>query len=197
MALRLSRRSRYLALGIAALAAGTVVFNLGHGTTRSDRVSDLKGLVSQLQADVAACNSSARDSFSVYLDVIDGHPGDRGRAEGVVGGDQPYCTPVGNTDLFDLATLEAPPSLRSLDLQPTVQALAQWAYPQAAGAISDVDTLLKDPADPVATADLHSRLAAMRSLEASVNDSLARAGASLGVSGLHVDLGATDGLGSG
>lgn len=190
--MRLSRRSRYLALGAGLFVLGSVVFNLGFSTSRGDRASDMRSLVSHVASDMAACNSSVRDSFTAYAEV-GGQPSERSAAEKVISGNQPYCTPVGNTDLFDLDTLEVPGTLRAYDLQPVLQALGQWAYPDGAAVMTDLDLLLVRPGDSPAKQDLGSHLAQMRAIAASARGAFNRAGAALGTSVVNIDLGATDG----
>jgi hypothetical protein len=194
--MRLSRRSRYLALGVGLFVLGSVVFNLGFSTTRADRAADLRVLVSHVASDVASCNSSVRDSLTAYTEVVAGHPSERSSAEKVVAGDEPYCTPVGNTDLYDLETLEVPGSLKAYNLQPALQDLSQWAYPTGATAMTDVGVLLAHPEDAAARTDLQSRLMRMRALDASAESAFSRAGTALGTSVQNIDLGAADRLGS-
>lgn len=193
--MRISRRTRYLALGAGLFVAGSVVFNIGLPERRTDRAADLRALASQLAGDMRSCNSSARDSFVAYTDVVQGHPAERAAAEKLISDDEQYCTPVGNTDLYDLSTLEVPGTLRAYDLQPAVQDLGSWAFPNAAAAITDVASLLSHPGDPAVRADLGRRLAQMAQLSASAGDSFDRAAAALGTRVEPFDLGAPDRLG--
>ena len=195
--MRLSRRSRYLALGVGLFVAGSIAFNVGRPEGRADRAGDLRALAAHVAADMKACNSSARDSFTAYTEVVDGHPGERAAAEKLIVDDEQYCTPVGNTDLYDLATLEVPGTLRSFGLQPALQDVSSWAYPTASSAISDVAILLAHPGDPAAHADLGRRLAQMAQLSSSASGLFDRAAATLGTTVQSFDLGAPNGLGPG
>ena len=195
--MRLSRRSRYLAIGVGLFVAGSVAFNIGRPEARSDRAGDLRALASHVVTDTRACNSSARDSFTAYTEVLHGHPSERAAAEKLIADDEQYCTPVGNTDLYDLATLEVPGTLRSYRLQPALLDLSSWAYPNAASAISDVDTLLARPGDPLARADLGRRLQQMGELSSSASGAFDRAAVALGTTIQPFDLGAADRLGPG
>ena len=195
--MRISRRTRYLALGVGVFVAGSIVFNIGRPERRADRDGDLRALATHLNADMRSCDSSARDSFTAYADVVSGDTARRAAAEKLISDDEQYCTPVGNTDLYDLSTLEAPGTLRAYDLQPAVQALSSWAYPNAAAAISDVGTLLAHPGDASAQADLGRRLGQMATLSASADGSFRRAALALGTTVEPFDLGAPDRLGTG
>ena len=195
--MRFSRRKKYLALGVGLFVAASVVFNIGRPERRTDRAGDLRALAAHLDADMRSCDSSARDSFTAYTDVMSGDTARRAAAEKLISDDEQYCTPVGNTDLYDLSTLEAPGTLRSYDLQPAVQALSSWAYPNAAAAISDVGTLLAHPGDAPARADLSQRLGQMATLSASADGAFRRAALALGTRVEPFDLGAPDRLGAG
>ena len=195
--MRISRRSRYLAVGIGLFLLGSIVFNIGFSTNRNDRASDLRSLVSQVSSDLASCHSSVTDSFAAYDDVVNGHPGDRKKAEKVINGNQPYCTPVGNTDLYDLDTLEVPGSLRDYNLQPAVQNLGQWAYPDASNLIGDLGALLANPGDYKARTDLQSQINQMASLNDSAVATFDGAARNLRTTVDNIDLRTPDGLGSG
>jgi hypothetical protein len=184
-------------LGVAAVLAASIAFDVGHSATRGNRASDLRSLVSQVKTDLTSCNASAGDSFAAYTEVVGGRHDELGAAKSIIGGDQPYCTPVGNTDLYDLATLEVPGTLRTYNLQPAVQELSTWAYPDAAAAITDVGQMLAHPSDAGARQDLTARLNEMAQLDRSAQASFDRAAAALGTSVDNMNLGAADQLGAG
>jgi hypothetical protein len=194
---RLSRRGRYVALATVAVVVGSAAFDLGRPKTTADRAGDLRALVTEIRTDVASCHASVVSSFEAYTDVVDGHPSKRRAAEVIVAGNEPECTPESNSDLYDMATSEAPGSLRGFDVQSVLTDVTTWAFPQAAAAINDVDQLLLRPGDVTARADLRRRVAAMARLEGSAQRVLDAAGASLGTRVDSVDLGTADSLGRG
>jgi hypothetical protein len=192
--LRRVGRGRYLLLGVAAVVIASVAVDVGHHATTGDRASDLRGFVNQVKSDLASCNASVRDSFAAYTEVVNGRPDERKAAEGIVSGDEPNCTPVANSDLYDLATLEAPGTLRSFGVQTATANLTSWAFPDAAAAISDLDQLLAHPGDQAAGQDLTRRMDDMARLDQSAERTFAAAASSLHTGIASLDLRSTDGL---
>jgi hypothetical protein len=186
------KRSHCIPLGVAAVVVASLGFDLGHHATTTDQASDLRGLVNQVKTDLASCNASVRDSFAAYAEVVSGRPEERNAAVGIIRGNQPNCTPVANSDLYDLATLEAPGTLRSFQVQQATVDLATWAFPDASAAISDVGRLLAEPADQAARSDLTRRTADMARLDQSAEGRLAAAAAALHTRVANLDLRSTD-----
>jgi hypothetical protein len=153
--------------------------------------------VTTVDADVGACVSSLADSVAAYTAVVTTQPGERHAAEGIIDGDEPNCTLEENSDLYDMATLEAPGSLRSFNVQPVLTDAVTWAFPNAAGAIDDLGQLLASPADASARVDLRRRLGVMSQLAASAQATLNAAGRHLGVRVAALDIGTTYRLGDG
>ena len=190
------RRTLYLALGVLAVVIGSVAFDIGHSATRADRASDLRALASQVKSDLASCNASLNDSFSAYTAVLNGRHDELSAAEGIIRGDAPECTPVENSDLYDLATLEATPSLRAYNLQPAMIQFGEWAYPDANGVMTDLAKLLSDPTSATAKADAVSRLAQMTQLSRSAEGSFGSAATRLGTGIPGFNLGPANGEGT-
>jgi len=194
--LKRRRRTLYLALGVVAVVIGSVAFDIGHSATRADRASDLRALASEVKSDLASCNASLNDSFSAYSAVVNGRHNELSAAEGIIRGDAPECTPVENSDLYDLATLEATPTLRAYNLQPAITQFEEWAFPNATGVMSDLEKLLGDPGSAATKADAASRLAQMTQLSRAAEGSFGAAAARLGTGIAGFDLGPADGAGT-
>jgi hypothetical protein len=192
--LRRIRRGHYVLLGVAAVVLASVATDIGHRASTSDRASDLRGLVNEVKSDLASCNASVRDSFSAYSEVVRGRPDERSAAEGIVNGDEPNCTPVANSDLYDLATLETPGTLRSFGVQAATVNLSSWAFPDAAATISDLGQLLTHPDDQAAGQDLTRRMDDMARLDQSAEGTFAAAATALHTGISSLDLRSTDGL---
>lgn len=193
--MRSSIRARWVVAGVVAVVGASLALDFGHSANRADRGSDLKALVSQVNTDVASCNSSVADSFTAYREVIGGRADERSAAEKIAADDEQYCTPVGNTDLYDLATLEVPGTLKAYNLQAALGQVVSWAYPNGAAAIDDIGRMLASSANTGARQDLQSRLAAMRQLAASADRSFSVAAAALGVTVNSFDIRAANGFG--
>lgn len=192
--MRRIRRGHYALLGVAAVVLASVAVDIGHRATTSDRASDLRGFVNQVKSDLASCNASVRDSFAAYTEVVSGRPDERKAAEGIVSGDEPNCTPVANSDLYDLATLEAPGTLRSFGVQTATGNLSSWAFPDAAATIADLGQLLTHPGDQAAGPDLTRRMDDMARLDQSAERTFAAAATALHTGIASLDLRSTDGL---
>ena len=190
------RRTLYLTLGVLAVLIGCVAFDVGHSATRSDRASDLRALASEVRSDLASCNSSLDDSFSAYSEVVSGRHDELSAAEGIIRGDAPECTPVENSDLYDLATLEATPTLRAYNLQPALIQFEEWAYPNATAVMTDLAQLLSDPTSPNAKADALSHLAQMGQLSRAAEQSFGSAATKLGTDIPGFDIGPPNGQGT-
>lgn len=186
-----SRRAVYVAAAVVAVVAVSVAFDVGHGATKADRGRDLTGLVSTVHADVASCVSSVTDSFEAFTAVVTTQPGERHAAEGIISGDEPNCTPEANSNLYDLATLEAPGTLRAYNVQPALTDVVAWSFPNGAAVINDLGALLTSPADSSARVDLSRRLATMHRLATSAQATLDAAGHHLGVRVAALDIGTT------
>jgi hypothetical protein len=191
------RRATYVALGVAAVVAASVAFDVGHGATAGDRAGDHRSLVTTMKADVGACVSSVSDSLEAYRAVAGGQTGERHAAQGIISGDEPNCTPEDNSDLYDLATLEVPGTLRDYKVQPAVTDLVTWAFPDGAAAINDLGRLLVVPADQSARDDLRRRLVTMGQLADAAQGLLDAAGRRLGTQVASLDVGTAKWLGSG
>lgn len=193
--MRSSIKARWVVAGIVAVVGASLALDFGHSANRADRGSDLKALVSQVNTDIASCNSSVADSFTAYRDVVGGRSDERGAAEKIAADNEQYCTPVGNTDLYDLATLEVPGTLKAYNLQSTLGQVVSWAYPNGAAAINDIGRMLASSTDVAARQDLQSRLTTMRQLAASADRSFSVAAAALGVTVHSFDIRAADSFG--
>ncbi len=188
------RRGPLIVLAAGVVVAGSVAFDVGGTTTSSTRAGDLRSFVTTLDADVASCNSSLRDSYAAYAAVVAGQRSELASAKSIIAGDEPNCTPESNTDLYDFATTQAPATLRAYPVQDAADRVDTWAFPDAAAAINDLEALLAHPGDAKARADLTAKVKAMVSLSGSAQRSLDATALALGTRIGRLDLGATSGL---
>ena len=91
---RMTRRGRWVVAGVAVTVALSAAFDIGHGGGTRGRAGDLTALVATINTDIAACNSSLRDSYSAYAEVVGGRNDERATAESIIAGDEPNCTPA-------------------------------------------------------------------------------------------------------
>jgi hypothetical protein len=191
---RARRRGALVAAAVGIVVAGSVAVDVGGSATTADRAGDLRAFTVLINTDVASCNSSLRDSFSAYSAVVGGQANERSTAIGIIQGDEPNCTPVSNSDLYDLATTEAPGSLRTFRVQQVATDVVSWTFPNAAAAIQDLGTMLAHPGDTHTRDDLRSRVKALTHLDGSAQRSLDSAAVALHTRVERLDLGSTGSL---
>ncbi len=189
-----------MAAGAGAVILASVAFDIGHTTTTRDRAGELRAFVASLNTDIASCNSSLRDSFSAYQEVTAGRGDLRSTAVSIIRGDEPSCTPAGNTNLYDMVTTQAPATLRAFGVDAVTSDLSSWAFPQAAAAINDLATALANPGSTSAAAagiDLRTRASTLTQLADSAQAVLDRTAVALSTSVARLDLGSAGSLRAG
>lgn len=191
---RARQRGALVAAAVGVLVVGSVAVDVGGSATTAQRAGDLRAFVTLINTDVASCNSSLRDSFSAYAAIAGGQTNKRNTAIGIIQGDEPNCTPVSNSNLYDLATTQAPGSLRHFDVQHVASNVVSWTFPNAAAVIEDLGNILIRPGDVTIRKDLRARVALLTRLDGSAQRSLDSAAVSLHTHVDRLDLGSTGGL---
>ena len=150
----------YLA-GIALLAIGVAV-GLVHTPSRSERASDLIGVLQTMNADIESCAGGVGESLTALREINAGASRDVTDAVTVAGTGASNCSPANNELIDDLEGYEVPESLASFHLQLAVTGLISWAAPDAEQVQSDVAAVLtaRSPQDRAA-----ARLALTRGLQ--------------------------------
>jgi len=157
-------RWAYLA-GIALLAIGVAV-GLVHTPSRSERASDLMGVLQTMNADIESCAGGVGESLTALREIDAGASRDVTDAVTVAGTGASNCSPANNELIDDLEGYEVPESLASFHLQAAVSGLIAWAAPDAEQVQSDVAAVLAAPG-PAARAASRAALArALRRLDA-------------------------------
>lgn len=108
----------------------------------NDRAAQFKALQTEVWTDVQSCNAALSDSLTAVTEILNGSSKDLATAYSIVTQDEPNCSPVGNSDLLDLASINVPNLLRNYNVQPAITGLYTWAFPQAAYIILDFRGLL-------------------------------------------------------
>jgi len=179
-----SRRRRRLLIGgvvvVLAVAIELLIVFPNH-VSRAERQSDFRGFVASLRSDVGGCAYALQDGYRALSRVHGGDTSQLAIAKTIISQDEAYCTLAVNSDLYNLATLAPPNDLDRYNLTPVTRDLYAWAFPGAAGILSDCETLLVHPTNVRALDDIHARLTVMHSLLASVNRDLTQVSHELGL----------------
>jgi hypothetical protein len=133
-------RWAYLAC-LVLLAAGVAV-GLVHAPSRSERASDLMGVLQTMNADIESCAGGVGESLTALREIRAGASTDVTDAVTVAGTGASNCSPANNELIDDLESYEVPESLASFHLQAAVTGLISWAAPDAEQVQSDVATVL-------------------------------------------------------
>ncbi len=150
------RKLPAILVGAAALAI-IVISDYPRTASVNDRAAQFAALQTEVWTDVQSCNAALSDSLTAVTEILNGSSKDLVTAYSIVTQDEPNCSPVGNSDLLDLASINAPNLLRNYNVQTTVNDLYTWAFPQAAYIILDFRTLLKNFHDTAVANDIVRR----------------------------------------
>ncbi len=153
------------AIGVLVLAI-IVVSDFPRGTTTADRATQYALVQSQLYSGPQSCNSGLASSITAVSEILSGQSHDVSTASGILAQAEPNCTPVGNSDLLDLASINIPNILINYQIRPAIDSLDSWAFPNAAAVINDLKGLMANPRDASIRSDLVKRQTEMDLLAA-------------------------------
>jgi hypothetical protein len=141
-----------------------------HRATAGQLRSDFAQYATQVRGDVQSCSVEVEETLSAYNQITAGVVRDRQTAEAIASQTALDCTPMGNSRIDDLGTLQPPSSLANLTLGASTQGLYTWCYPAAVGVAQDIEHLMSSPGDPATLADVKARLAQMNTAAASAQN---------------------------
>lgn len=176
-------RYRKLALvGVVVLGLGLVAFvDWPHRATAGQLRSDFALYATQVRGDVQSCSVEVEETLSAYNQITAGVVTDRETALAIATRTALDCTPMGNSRIDDLGTLQPPRSLDRFELGVATQQLYAWSFPAGVDVAQDIERLLTSPGDPVWLADVRMHLARMESEAAAAQRSFDQAAATLGM----------------
>jgi hypothetical protein len=146
-----------LAVGVV-LVAGLTLAALPHHPSTSQRVTDLRGVVQTMNADIESCAGGVNESLTALQAIQAGTSHDIKTAVHIATYGAANCSPANSMPMEDLVQYQPPESLASFHLDQTVNDLVTWGFPDAQRVQIDVATLLtaRTPtAISAATAALH------------------------------------------
>jgi hypothetical protein len=175
------RTPRWLLLAGAGLVIIAVAVGLVHKPSQGQRVSDMRGVLQQLSADIESCAGGVGESLTAMRQVQAEHPRsstDLSDAISIAQQAAANCSPANNELLDDLENYQLPESLSSFGLQASVTSLVAWAAPHAQIVETDIADVLSaksTQASQTAQAALTRDLSALDALRSKVDEPIARA----------------------
>ncbi len=191
--MRLRRYWWILAIIVVAILAEVLIY-YPTKTTLSEKQTDFKSIVTEMQTDVGGCAVGLPNAYDVMSRIHGGDTSNLKIASTIVTEDESDCTIAVNSDLYDMATLVPPTDLERYNLSPIVQEAYAWAYPGATAVLYDLNALLTHPDNVSDLTDMKSHLTTMRVTIERTNEALARISQELDMSPQTLNLSGYKGM---
>jgi uncharacterized membrane protein YdfJ with MMPL/SSD domain len=152
------RTPKWMLAGAVVLVAGLTLASIEHHPSTSERVTDLRGAVQEMNADIESCAGGVSESLYALQQIQSGASHDVKGAVVIATNGAANCSPANSMPMDDLVQYQPPSSLASFDLGVTANDLITWAFPDAQRVQTDVATILTartTSAVSAATAELH------------------------------------------
>jgi hypothetical protein len=152
------RTPRWMLAGAVVLVAGLTLAAIPHHPSTSERATDLRGVVQEMNTDIESCAGGVSESLTALRAIQTGTSHDVKTAVNIAATGVQNCSPANSMPMDDLVQYQPPGSLASFHLDQTVNDLVTWGFPDAQRVQSDVATLLlasTPSAIQAATAALH------------------------------------------
>jgi hypothetical protein len=159
----LVHRKVSIASAVIIVLALVAVVDWPHRATAGQLRSDFAQYATQVRGDVQSCSVEVEETLSAYNQITAGVVRDRQTAKAIASQTALDCTPMGNSRIDDLGTLQPPSSLANYALGASTQQLYVWCFPTAVDVAQDIEYLLSSPGDPATLADVKNRLAQISS----------------------------------
>jgi hypothetical protein len=171
---------------VAVVLAGTVLVALVHRPSQTERASDFRGFLGDMEADIGSCAAGVPQSLTALRQIESGASHDVKTAVYIATTGASNCSPANNEVLDDLDGYQVTESLASFRLARVVSGLVNWAAPEAIDVQTDVARILTAPSAQAKAQDTAALQQALRKLDAqraavdkimeSANESLAAHG---------------------
>ncbi|MGA2529669.1 MAG: hypothetical protein ABSG36_10965 [Acidimicrobiales bacterium] len=153
-------RRRALLVGLCTIVvlAVTVISDLPVHGSNAANISAGKGVMTEINTDIAPCAFAAQESFEIRARQLAGSltAADRQQAPGLLRQDLAACS-FTDDSIYELSSIEVPGSTAGKRLGDLVTTATEWATSDALGAIGDLETLLTHPSNKSAKRDLAVR----------------------------------------
>jgi hypothetical protein len=176
----LRHRRISIAAAVVIVLALVAVVDWPHRATAGQVRSDFAQYATQVRGDLQSCSVEVEETLSAYNQITAGVVRDRQTAEAIASQTALDCTPMGNSRLNDLGTMQPPSSLANFALGAPTQQLYDWCFPIGVDVAQDIRHLLSSPGDPAALADVKTRLTQMNAAGAAAQAAFDRAASTLG-----------------
>jgi hypothetical protein len=175
------RHRRLTTAGAVVVILGLVAFvDWPHRATAGQVRSDFAQYATQVRGDLQSCSVEVEETLSAYNQITAGVVRDRETASAIASQAALDCTPMGNSRIDDIGTLQPPASLAKFALGAPTQRLYEWCFPTGVDVAQDIQHLLSSPGDPAALADVKTRLAQMNAAAATAQAAFDQAASMLG-----------------
>ncbi|HTU74960.1 MAG TPA: hypothetical protein VMG38_15710 [Trebonia sp.] len=159
------RTPRWMLAGAAVLVAGLVLVAIPHRPSTAQRVTDLQGVVHDLNYDIESCAGGVTDSLTALQAIESGSSHDVTTAVTIANTAAANCSPGNNMQMEDLVQYQVPESLASFHLDAAVNDLVTWAFPLAQRVQGDVASRL----DATTPAEVETTSAQLRRDQQALN----------------------------
>lgn len=139
------RTPRWVWLAAAVLVLIGVAVSLVHKPSQAERASDLRGFLTEVNADIESCAGGVGESLTAMRQVQSGQAStSRDVRDGISVAQQgaANCSPANNEEIDNLESYQVPQSLDSFGLKGAVSGLVTWAAPDAQRVQEDVAAVL-------------------------------------------------------
>jgi hypothetical protein len=128
---------------IIVVIAGVVVTSLTHKPSASERASDLKGYLNDVNGAIESCAGGVRDSMTAFQSVIAGDTAESSAAAGILAYNAQNCSPANNEPLSDFTSYQVAQSLDQFRLDTADNDVVTWAFPDAMNVQQDMLAVLQ------------------------------------------------------
>jgi hypothetical protein len=136
------RTPRWMLAGAVVLVAGLTLAAIPHHPSTSQRVTDLRAVVQEMNTDIESCAGGVSESLTALRAIQTGTSHDVTTAVNIASTGAANCSPANSMPMDDLVQYQPPESLASFHLAQTVNDLVTWGFPDAQRVQVDVATLL-------------------------------------------------------
>ena len=136
------RTPRWMLAGAVVLVAGLTLAAIPHHPSTSERASDLRGVVQEMNTDIESCAGGVSESLTALQEIQSGASHDVKTAVSIATIGAANCSPANSMPMDNLVQYQTPSSLASFHLDQTVNDLVTWGFPDAMRVQIDVATLL-------------------------------------------------------
>jgi hypothetical protein len=136
------RTPKWMLAGGVVLVAGLTLAALPHHPSASQRATDLRGVVQEMNTDIESCAGGVSESLAALHAIQAGTSHDVKTAVSIAATGVQNCSPANSMPMDDLVQYQPPESLASFHLDQTVNDLVTWGFPDAQRVQADVAMLL-------------------------------------------------------